>query len=77
MNVLQKLKKAERRDHALRKRETRLHVIQAAAPPITRWWWRLRWKVVNAASLEAQQDHYAVRRHARRLGLLDHRTNRT
>ena len=57
MNVLQKLKKAERRDNALRKRESRLYAIQAAAPPITRWWWRLRWKVVNAASLEAQQDH--------------------
>ena len=32
MNVLKKLKKAERRDHALRKRESRLYVIQAAAP---------------------------------------------
>lgn len=77
MNVLKRLRKAERRDHALRRKETRLHTIQASAPPLTRWWWRLRWKIVNAASLEAQQDHYAARRHARRLGLLAHRTHRS
>ena len=77
MSVMKKLRAAERRDHALRRKETRLHTIQASAPPLTRWWWRLRWKIVNAASLEAQQDHYAARRHARRLGLLSHRTHRS
>lgn len=77
MNVLKRLAKTERRDRALRKRATRLFTLQAGAQPATRWWWRIRWKAVNAASLDAQQDHFAARRHARRLGLLDHRTNRT
>ena len=77
MTVLKRMAKTERRDLALRRKATRLFTIQASAKPATRWWWRIRWKVVNAASLEAQQDHFAARRHARRLGLLDHRTNRT
>lgn len=77
MNVLKRLSKAERRDLALRRKATRLFTLQASAKPTTRWWWRLRWKVVNTASLEAQKEHFAARRHARRLGLLDHRTNRT
>lgn len=75
--ILNALRKAKARDDRLRKKEIRLFSLQADAKPATRWWWRLRWRMVNAASLEAQQEHYAIKRKARRLGLLDHRTHRS